>query len=118
MASMRARYPVDRIPYVGVEDSDYNTTNDTWGDPVRVYVYGVNYPQSSEPTEVGSNRLLVDCVLLTPKNFQTHPKDRYQLPKFPDPEQLFEVVGIPEDGEGNPYGWNPGGRLKLVRING
>lgn len=119
MGSLRARITVEHIPYVGVADTDYNTTTDTWGDPVPVKVFGINFPSTAEPGEVGPNRLIVDAVLLVPPNFVAiNAKDRFKLPDYPT--DTFEVVGGVEDGSGNPMPsrWNPGGRLKLVRISG
>lgn len=114
---MRARYKVEWESYTGdpgVVD-DYGNEIESWDAPVDRYIFGVNFPDSDEPGQ-GINRVVVDRVLLVPKNFTAHVKDRCTLPIEPD--RKYEVVGIPEGAEGNPFGWNPGGRLGVVRVDG
>ncbi|MCA1841078.1 MAG: hypothetical protein LC723_12270 [Actinobacteria bacterium] len=113
---MRARYPVKRQAFTGITQDDYGNNVESWAAPVTVYVYGVNYPDTSEAVEAGPNRLVVDRVLLIPKNFEANERDRFSLPH--DSDNVYEVIGTVETAEGNPFGWNPGGRLKLSKVVG
>lgn len=113
---MRAAYKIQRVPYTGAAQDDYNNTIDTWGAPVDVYVYGANRRVTEEPTSDGHHRLVVERVLLVTKSFTATSRDRFILPD--DPEGLYEAQGLPESTEGNPFGWIPGGRMKVRRVNG
>jgi len=113
---MRARYKVNWSVFNGTTQDDYGNDVESWAAPVEVFVYGVNFPKSSEPIEAGHNRLIVDAMLLVGKNFPAKERDRFSIPR--DPDKTYEVEGTVEDAEGNPFGWNPGGYLKLVRVDG
>lgn len=116
---VRARYPVIWLPFNGVGEDDYGNDVESWGDPIDKLVYGVRFPTSAEPIEAGHNRLVVDVVLLIPNSFQgVQERDRFKLPRSANPDQLYEVVGIPAGAEGNPFGWHPGGHINLRRTNG
>lgn len=112
---MRARYPIEYMPFDGVGSDSYGNAIESWDDPETRMVYGVNYPASDEPTEAGHNRLVVDATLLVPANFVANERDRVRLLRD---GKTYEVIGTPETAEGNPFRWNPGGRLNLRRVDG
>lgn len=113
---MRATYPVVWFKYSGIGYDDYGNEVESWADGVEVKAYGLRYPDSAEPIEAGHNRLVVDCVLLVPRGFEVAEKDRFNVPRLND--GLFEVIGMGENADGNPFGWNPGGHVKLRLIEG
>lgn len=114
---MRARYKVKRLAFTNTGLDDYGNTVGSWGSPTDVLVFGVNFPESGESVEVGPDRLVVDRLLLIPPNFEVNERDRFVLPMEPD--FLYEVIGLAETAEGNPMParWNPGGHLKLRRVD-
>lgn len=114
---MRARYKIQKEPYTGTGKDDYNSTPDSWGEPVDVFIYGANFENTSEPTAAGKNRVVREGVLLVPKSFSSNPRDRFILPGEPG---KYEAIGIPETAKRNPLagGWNPGGKLKVRRVSG
>lgn len=118
-SSLKPKYPVVWIPFNGVGEDEYGNDTESWGDPVPKKVYGMRFPTSEEPIEAGHNRLVVDVVLLIPKSFAgVQERDRFKLPRTGTPDQLYEVVGLPGDASGNPFGWHPGGHVFLRRTNG
>jgi len=106
---MRARYKIKW------QDSHHNDI-ESWAEPVDRYVYGANVPTSEEQTADGHNREVGYRTLLTPSNFESNVRDRCKLPPLYD--QLYEVDGDVDNTDGNPFGWTPGGLLKVVKING
>jgi len=121
MGSLKPRYPVVYLKFNGSGQDDYGNDIESWAEGVDKMVYGVRFPVTTEPMEAGHNRLVVDCVLLIPNSFSgVDERDRFKLPRLPgrDPDQLYEVIGLAETADGNPFGWHPGGRLSLRRING
>jgi len=113
---MRARYPIQRLEFNGTGKDGYQNDVESWSSPATVYVFGVNVPVTEEYEGEGHNRVTIAKVLLIPASFVAKPRDRFQLPS--DPGKTYEAVGVPETAEGNPFRWNPGGRLKLWRVDG
>lgn len=109
-----ARYSIVIQRYNGTEQDDYGNETETWAAPVEARIYGVNFPKSSEPSqEGGHNRLIVDRVLLVPPSFVCDERDRIQLS-----DGLYEVVGVVEKADRNPFNWNPGGHVNVRRVDG
>ena len=80
--------------------------------PVEKPVYGWAPPtadQSIRATDTGVKR---DYDLYSPDGF-TKPRDRVSIEGM-----LFDVVGWPEDFNHGPFGWKPGYRINLVRVEG
>lgn len=112
-----ARYPILWKKYTGTGKDDYNNEIETWAPAVRVLIYGINFPKSSEPIrEGGHNRLIVDRVLLTPPSFACGEKDRIEL--LNEPGHDYEVVGVQGKSDRNPFRWNPGGNVNVRRVDG
>ena len=116
MAALRPRYPVTWKAFIGAGQDDYGNDVEQWADGVTVRVYGVNFPTSSEEIAAGHNRLVVDRVMLVPPDFRCGERDRFQFSAEPDHD--YEVVGVPERADRNPFGWNPGGKVNLRRVDG
>lgn len=115
---MKARIPLQHLPFLDGGEDDYGNTIEQWGDPIDRKCYGFNFPDSSEPITEGHNRLVVDRVMLTPKGWvdQVGSRDRFRLPDEPD--TTYEVQGVPGSGKYNPLGWHPGGVVLLQRVDG
>lgn len=113
---IRPRYKVFRAAFTGTVQDDYGNTTEAWADPEEEKVFGISFPQSEEFWGEGPNRIVIESVLLVPRDYPAQEKDRFYLPRYPG--KTYEAVGIVEDAEGNPFGWNPGGRIKLRRVHG
>ena len=114
-----------RVYVAGVED-DLGMPAESWAAPVAKQVIGWGAPTSSEPhliDTVGLNRNVVDVELLVPPGFSCGARDRFILDFDPDAwvediDAEFDVVGHPGHFDHSPFGWNPGGVVKLKAVNG
>ena len=77
-------------------------------------VFGWSVPSSREPAVAGHDRLVVDVQLLAPPDFPAGP---YDLIDIPDLGQ-FQVIGLAEKNDANPFGWNPGMTVNLRKVSG
>lgn len=111
----RPKVTVIVFPYIGSQDDGYGGVRDEWGTGREEKAYGVNLPSSDEPLEAGHNRLVVDYKLLVPPSFRCNEKDHVQIVGY---EGTFQVEGVVAMADRNPFGWNPGGHVKLRRIDG
>lgn len=111
------RFTVGHRAYVEGAVDDLGMPAVAWEDPVPKQVYGWGAPTSSEPhlidTAVGHDRDVVELELLVPPGFSCDPRDRMVLDGVE-----YDVVGQPEMSDHNPFGWNPGGVVKLRAVNG
>ncbi len=118
---MRTRFTVQLLSFNGSGRDAFNNKVESWGEPTDVKIYGLNFPTSDEPvrgTAAEHNRMDVDRVMLVPPGFSCSFRDRVQgLPGLPA-DRVYEVVGVPELGDRNPFGWNPGGRVQLRYVSG
>ncbi|WP_280507803.1 hypothetical protein [Nocardia flavorosea] len=111
--SIPARYPVIHTHFIGMTYDDYGELIEEWADPVEVKIFGVDFPRTEELVESGHDRLIVDKIALVPPTLTVGVRDRFQIEG-----KSYEVIGEVESAEANPFGWNPGGRLKLQRVAG
>ncbi|WP_306365444.1 hypothetical protein [Nocardia sp. CC227C] len=82
---------------------------------VQVAVIGIETPKSLEPHVTGhTNRVERTAKLFTLPGFKPADRDVIDLPELGQ----WEVVGIPESSDGNPFGWVPGNTINLRRITG
>lgn len=97
----------------GAED-DWGNPIASYADPVEVGVYGWGPPSSDDPIrDVGSGTVHdIDLYCSTP--FCGH-LDRVTLPNEPLP---LMVQGRPDDFNHGPFGFRPGYRVKLKRVEG
>ena len=111
------RYPVLLQRFQPGSTDDYGNEIESWAPAVRLLIYGVNLPNSSEPVrEAGHNRLIVDRVLLVPPSFSCDERDRVVL--LDEPDFTYEVVGVQAKANKNPFRWNPGGHVNIRRVDG
>ena len=86
---------------------------DAWGTPVDQPVYGWGPAGSAEPREPGRDEVTTDLDLLVPPGFTCTPRDRVTVA-----DQTFEVEGRVQDYTRGPFGYQPGGVVRLQRVEG
>ncbi|WNN95739.1 head-to-tail stopper [Gordonia phage Fribs8] len=116
---MKARVPVIHQPFIGVGQDDYNNEVEQWQEPgIDRKCYGFNFPDSQEPLTEGHNRLVVDRIMLVPKSWIGSVTDRDRFINPDEPDNLYQVEGVPGSAKYNPFRWNPGGVVLLRRVDG
>ena len=108
---MRATHTVQHEVWSAGPADGHGNVSDMWAEPTDRPVYGWSQRSSSEPKQVGANRLVVDLEMFSPWGAAT--KDRVTILG-----RRFEVVGESEDWNHGPFGWHPGFVVNLVRIDG
>lgn len=111
-----AEYPT---PWVVQHEALTTTGEDSLGEPVEGYADAVDVPVYgwAPPSADGEIRDLGtgvkrDLDLYSPTAF-TAPRDRVLIAGVP-----YEAVGWPEDYNHGPFGWAPGYRINLNRVEG
>lgn len=92
---------------------DFGNPIKAWAAPVTKQVYGWGAPQGDEPKLAGHDRVVVQVELLVPPGFECASQDRMVLDGIE-----YEAVGPVESYDHNPFGWNPGGVVNLVKVDG
>ena len=94
---------------------------DDWGNPIEsflppteVSVYGWGPPSPDQPIRDLSTGIDHDIDLYCSKPFTQH-RDKVTLPNELEP---LEAQGRPEDFNHGPFGFTPGYRIKLKRVEG
>lgn len=107
-------WTIEVLPYVsGPADSHGNTT-EGWADPITYEVYGWAPPaDSTEPEESGRYAVVTTLEVFAPPGVQVAPRDRVRVDGI-----TYEVVGEPSDYTHGPFGWQPGIRIELTRVQG
>ncbi|WP_130865845.1 hypothetical protein [Acidipropionibacterium timonense] len=107
---MIARHPVRHlVRSLGATDVHGNAT-DEWASTPRM-VFGWSQEQSDEPAAVGANRISTTLQVLSP--WAAADKDRVVILGH-----MFEVIGESEDWNHGPFGFEPGYRFRVRRIDG
>lgn len=97
----------------GTKNSHGNKTK-TWASGVEQPVYGWAPPTADlEPLEAGRTAVIRDLDVFAPSEFVVGPHDRVTVDG-----DLYEVVGHPEDFNHGPFGFAPGFRVSLKRVEG
>lgn len=97
----------------GAED-DWGNPVDSFAEPVEVNVYGWGPPSADEPIRDTDSGLAHDIDLYCSKPFCGH-LDKVTLPNEP---LSLVVQGRPDDFNYGPFGFTPGYRVKLKRVEG
>src|SRR6266568_6029536 len=117
---MRTRYVVQRLAFNGTGRDAFNNKVESWGDPQDVRIFGLNVAVSDEPVRgqaAEHNRMDIDRTMLVPRTFECSFRDRFTgLPGDPS-GRVYEVVGVPEFTDRNPFGWHPGGKVQLRYVS-
>jgi hypothetical protein len=87
---------------------------DGWGPPRRVAVFGWGPPAADrEPFEQGRSEVARDLDLYAPPGVGCGPRDRWLVAGG-----VWEQVGWAEDFTSGPFGFAPGARVSLRRVEG
>lgn len=97
---------------VEVEDPFGNLVS-SWSETEPVKVYGWETPSTDEPELAGHDRVVVDLLVLVPPRAPIGAHDRVVVGG-----REFEVIGEVEDAGNGPFGFDPGARVKLRRVEG
>ena len=92
-----------------------NTPAESWSTPSTVSVYAIYPGTPGEDYEAGRNPSLIPMFLLGSKDALGAVKAR---DRFTVNGDLFEVDGAIEDFTQGPFGWTPGVRVRLMRVEG
>ncbi|MDR2381559.1 MAG: hypothetical protein LBE08_10395 [Bifidobacteriaceae bacterium] len=97
----------------GLVDSHGNPT-DGWGAPTDVLVYGWGPPAADQtPFEAGRSEIDRDLDLYAPPNVHCGPRDRWTIDGV-----VYTQIGWAEDFGHGPFGFVPGARVNLRRVEG
>ena len=86
---------------------------ETWAEPVDHKVYGWYFVTTDEPQEATHEGQLVDVKVLVPLGFTCTPQDRIVVNST-----SYDVIGEIEDYNHGPFGYRPGGVVKLRKVIG
>ena len=102
---------------VRVEDPPNSPTKPkpTWANPVTRRVYGWAPAGTGEPFELAREPVTWDIDLYAPADFKPGPHDRIALPGEALP---FDIEGQVQDFSYGPFGFQPGVRIRLRRVDG
>lgn len=104
-------YSVDwQARVVGPPDA-HGTTTFTYADPISVPVHGWAPPSPDQQPDQSDRAPVVIALHLTADDFPGGPKDRVTVGG-----QMFEQIGYPEDFRNGPFGFTPGVRVSLRRV--
>jgi hypothetical protein len=111
MSDFPLLFSVGHRAYSAAEIDAHGNAVPSWSEPVQKSVYGWGAPDTSEPKVAGYERVVVEVELLVPPGFQCQSRDRMVLDGVE-----YEVIGMPEMFDHNPFGWNPGGVINLRAV--
>lgn len=103
---MTPAFTVQRLPF----DPD----TELWDGPVPVPVFGWAPAASTEPHEASRDALVREVDLLLPPGTTCHHRDRWLL----DDDAPWEQEGTPAWFTTGPFGFHPGGQVRLRRVEG
>lgn len=109
---MIARHTVTHIARIDTDGRDaHGNPIHRWAEPEVRKVFGWHQSSSSEPSEQGANRVATTLVVLSP--WPATVKDQIAIDGV-----TYEVVGESQDWNHGPFGFEPGYRFTIRRIDG
>lgn len=99
--------------FAGAVDDGFGNVTAAWADPVDAAVYGWAPAGTAEPDLSGRDEVTWDLDLYAPPGFPATPADRVWVGGVE-----FTAVGVAEAFNSGPFGFAPGVRLRLRRIEG
>lgn len=96
-------------------DDGFGNPVDSWSAPVSVPVYGVAPGTPGEDYEPGANRSLIPWVVYGPTASLGGVSSRDRIDWAGN---TYEVDGDPEVFDYGPFGYEPGARVRIVRVEG
>jgi len=92
---------------------DLNEPVDAWAAPIATPVYGWAPAGTGEPFLAGREAVTWDLDLYVPPGFSVAAKDRVEVGGVE-----YKVEGVVEQFNSGPFGFAPGGRVRLKRAEG
>lgn len=108
------RFKVSHEAVLAGAEDDWGNPVEGFADPVEVKVYGWGPPAPDDPLRDLGTGLDHDIDLYCATSFCGH-LDRVTLPNEP---LALTVQGNPDDFNHGPFGFMPGYRVKLKRVEG
>ena len=99
-------------PFLADGTDAHNDVVPSYGPSRAEPVYGWDASDDSEDLD-GRNQTRVPLDLYAPVEFSAEPRDRITIPGL----GRFEVVGHPARWR-NPFGWEPGRRIRCLKLEG
>lgn len=115
MTAFPERFTVSRHTYMQGAPGFGGVPAESWSAPSTVSVYAIYPGTPGEDYEAGRNPSLIPMFLLGSKDALGAVKAR---DRFTVNGDLFEVDGAIEDFTQGPFGWTPGVRVRLMRVEG
>lgn len=117
MSTAPALYPtpwtVGVRAYTGTGDDGYGNVAPSWGPPVDTAVYAWAPAGTAEPGALSRDEVTWDLDLYAPPAFAAGPRDLVIVNGAE-----FNIEGMPEEFDHGPFGFAPGQRLRLRRVEG
>lgn len=114
MSTYPTPWSVQVRTHSAVARDTHGKPTDVWsgpGDPQPVYGWGP--AGTSEPSEPNRSAVTHDLDLYVPPGFVCAPRDRIDVAAL-----TYEVEGELEDFTHGPFGFAPGGRVRLRKVDG
>jgi len=108
-------YTVGVRMYGEAGDDGFGNPVESWSDPVDVPVYGVAPGTPGEDYEPGRIASNIPMVVIGPSSSLADVSAR-DLIVWAGKE--YEVDGVPEDFDHGPFGFEPGCRIRMIRVEG
>jgi hypothetical protein len=105
-------WTVDVLPYQGMTPDRLGNETPAWGLPVTKRVYGWA-PAGTDEVNGWRHNVTADLQVYGPPDFTAEPRDRMVVDG-----RTYEVEGEVEDFGHGPFGFNPGVRVNLRRVEG
>ena len=109
---MQATQTVEVIPYETTGLDSYGNPVEGYGAPVETLVYGWA-PGGSQELTGWQSQVTADLALYAPADFTVGSRDRVRVLG-----ETYDVEGVVEDFNHGPFGWAPGVRVNLRRVEG
>lgn len=114
MPAFPTPYTVQLHAYQASAMDAHGNVTDLWDEVgTEVAVYGWAPPSPDTETLGGREAITRGLDLYVPPEVTASPQDRFTVDGA-----RYDVVGHPEDFTHGPFGWQPGKRISLTRIDG
>lgn len=113
MTTYPTRFTVGVMTYTEGAVDDFGDPEDVWSTPAEVPVYGWAPAATGEPFEANRDVVTWDLDLYAPSGFTVGPRDRVVVLGVE-----YEVEGVVESFDFGPFGFTPGCRVRLKRVEG
>jgi hypothetical protein len=115
MSELPTPYTIGHRAYSATGDDGFGNPVESWAAAVSRAVYAVAPGTPGEDYEVGRVSSRIPLIVLGPKTSlgTVHARDRMVWAALE-----FEVDGEPGNFDFGPFGWAPGMRVRMIRVEG